>query len=145
MRVCKGDFCLKRFGFSLFQPVGSILPRVVLHLGNGKREPARSRLDLLPSIYFRVVTCLTCLPRVADSHLLCSWSLLLCAYAARGVKFGHAFPLKILNSQTRPGLDISLVACLSPGADEAWTLPSPGGLLLLKGGVLLFFDSGNVF
>lgn len=37
------------------------------------------------------------------------------------------------------------MACLSPGADGAWTLLSQAGLLLLKGGVLLFFDSGNVF
>lgn len=86
--------------FSLLQPVGSILPRVVLHLGNGKRERLPLRACKEPvgpsSIYFRVVTCLTCLSRVADSRLLFCWSLLLCAYAVHGVKFGHAFPLNIL-------------------------------------------------
>lgn len=135
---------MKRFSFSWFQPVSFILPGVVFHFWNGKRErlPPKVCKELVgPSyIYFHVVTCLTCLPLVADSCLLCSKSVFLCAYMMCGVKFGHVFHLKIFQIPL-----LSLVACLSPRADGVWTLLSQEGLLLLKGGVLLFFDSGNIF
>lgn len=65
----------------------------------------------------------------------------------RGVKFGHVFHLKIFFQIPNP-----ILAWLSPWWPAyllelmgVWTLPSQEGLLLLKGGVLLFFDSGNVF
>lgn len=63
----------------------------------------------------------------------------------RGVKFGHVF-FRLKTSQDlrqSKTLDISSVACLSPGADRVWTSLSQEDLLFLKGGVL-FFDSGNV-
>lgn len=154
LQVWKGDFNLQKFSFSWFLPVCLVVLKVVLHLGNGKREylqgafPLKICKELVgpSSIYFHVITCLTCLPLIADSCLLCSSSDFLCACVICRVKFGYVFHVKFFKSLTCPRLSISLVACLSCGTDGVWTLLFQEGVYLrvafccsLIGG--MFFNS----
>lgn len=128
-----------------------VVLKVVLHFGNEKREHLQGAFPLKiceelvgPSyIYFHVSTCLTCLPLIADSCLLCSQSVFLCACVIRSVKFSYVFHLKFFKSLTYPSLGMSLMACLSGGTDGVWTLLFQEGVYLR--GILLFFESGNVF
>lgn len=115
-----------------------VVLKIVLYFGNGKREylqgafPLKICKELVgPScIYFHVITCLTCLPLIADSCLLRSWSGFLCAYVMCSVKFSYVFHLNFFKSLTCPRLGISLVACLSQGTDGVWTLLFQEGVYL---------------
>lgn len=52
----------------------------------------------------------------------------------RGVKFGHVFRLKIFfKSLSRPGLAISLVAWISPGADGSLDFAFSGRPAFIEG------------
>lgn len=112
--------------------------KVVLHFGNGKREhlqgafPLKICKELVGPfyVYFHVITCLICLPLIADSCLLCAQSVCLWACVICSVKFSIVFHLKFFKSLTYPRLGVSLVACLSRGTDGVWTLLFQEGVYL---------------